>query len=79
MPLEICYNYLIQSRGTYSFDSSELQMEGERIGAQYNYDATTSPDDPAPCVDRSSRFFLPPGWGMQSTTHLENLTVWTQP
>ena len=65
--------------GLYYFQAHRLQMEGERISVQYNYDATTSPDDPAPCVNRSSHFFLPPDWGMQSTTRQEDLKVWTQP
>ena len=56
-----------------------FEIEGGRISVQYNYDATTSPDDPAPRVDCSSHFLLPAGWGMQSITHQENLKVWTQP
>ena len=55
--------------GLYYFPAHRLQMEGERISVQYNYDATTSPDDPAPRVDCSSHFLLPTGWGMQSITH----------
>jgi len=54
--------------GLYYFQAHRLQMEGERISVQYNYDATTSPDDPVPRVDCSSHFLLPPGWGMHSTT-----------
>jgi DNA repair protein Crb2 Tudor domain len=65
--------------GLYYFPAHILQMEGGRISVQYNYDATTSPDDPAPRVDCSSHFLLPAGWGMQSITHQENLKVWTQP
>ena len=56
-----------------------FEIEGGRISVQYSYDATTSPDDPAPRVDCSSHFLLPAGWGMQSITHQENLKVWTQP
>jgi hypothetical protein len=55
--------------GLYYFPAHILQMEGGRISVQYNHDATTSPDDPVPRVDCSSHFLLPPGWGMQSTTH----------
>ena len=51
------------------FPAHILQREGERISVQYNYNATTSPDDPAPRVDCSSQFLLPPGWDMQSRTH----------
>jgi hypothetical protein len=42
-------------------DENKEWMEGGRISVQYNYDATTSPDDPAPRVDCSSHFLLPAG------------------
>jgi hypothetical protein len=47
--------------GLYYFAAHILHIEGGHISVQYNYDATTSPDNPAHRVDCSSHFLLPAG------------------